>query len=86
MFVPSRSRRQGPDPRLDIKIGLFSVGAILALVGMLTDNRWVLVAATIILLAGFLLQFRGRRTRADGPDGDDVRAEEDEDGSPGAGP
>lgn len=68
MFVPSRSRREGPDPHLDIKIGLFSLGAALALIGMFANNRWVLAAATVILLAGFLLQFRRHRTSPADPD------------------
>ncbi len=69
MFFPRRSRTTGPDPHLEIKIALFSVGAILALVGMYLENRWVVSAAIAVLAAGFLMRFR----RPDRDDGEEPR-------------
>lgn len=53
-------RTTGDDPRLPVKIALFTVGAVLAVVGMLLENDWVIAAAAAILLAGIALRFVGR--------------------------
>ncbi|MGK7310870.1 MAG: hypothetical protein ACN0LA_01400 [Candidatus Longimicrobiales bacterium M2_2A_002] len=45
------------DRWLEAKMWLFSIGALTALVGMLLENDWVMGAAAIFLLAGFLLRF-----------------------------
>ncbi len=58
MFLPRRSRREGPDPHLEGKIVLFTVGAGLALLGMYLENRWVVGAAIGLLAVGLLLRFR----------------------------
>ena len=51
-------RGVGEDDRwLETKLWLFSIGALLALVGMFLENEWVIGAAAIVLLAGFLLRF-----------------------------
>ncbi|HUE77178.1 MAG TPA: hypothetical protein VMM83_04485 [Longimicrobiales bacterium] len=47
------------DPRLPAKIALFTVGALLAIVGMILENDWVIVGAAVILLAGMALRFSG---------------------------
>lgn len=67
MFRPSRSRRGGPDAYLELKIALFSLGALVALTGIFLENRWVVGAAMLILAAGFTLRFR--RSKTGGPDG-----------------
>lgn len=53
-------RTTGDDPRLGAKIALFTVGAVLAVVGMLLENDWVIAVAAAILLAGIALRFVGR--------------------------
>ena len=58
MFLPRRSQREGPDPHLEVKIVLFTVGAGLAVLGMHLQNRWVVGAAIAVLAVGFLLRFR----------------------------
>ena len=66
------------DRWLEAKMWLFSIGALTALVGMFLKNDWVMGAAAIFLLAGFLLRFAagsGDEDSADGeapqPDADD---------------
>ncbi|MFW6080041.1 MAG: hypothetical protein ACODAE_10495 [Gemmatimonadota bacterium] len=60
-FRPSRERR-GPDPHLDVKIIVFVVGAVLAVVGIGTEIDWLISIAIAILAAGVLLRFlRPRR-------------------------
>jgi len=54
-FRVSRERR-GPDPHLNIKIAIFSVGAALALVGMALENRWFIYSAIGVLAIGVLLR------------------------------
>ena len=45
------------DPWLRPKLWLFSIGAILALLGMGLENDWLIGAAALVLLAGLLLRF-----------------------------
>ena len=59
------------DGWLQLKLWLFSIGALLALVGMFLENDWVVGAAGVVLLAGFLLRF------APGPDADGRASEEE---------
>lgn len=54
------------DPRLPAKIALFTVGALLAIVGMILENDWVIAGAAVLLLAGIALRFSGR---GDGEEG-----------------
>ncbi|MFP4623344.1 MAG: hypothetical protein ACOC3J_01965 [Gemmatimonadota bacterium] len=57
----------GPDPWLDIKLWIFSIGAILALLGMGFREEWLIGAAAVVLLAGLALRFV---RRGDGENGD----------------
>jgi membrane protein implicated in regulation of membrane protease activity len=50
------------DPWLQPKLWLFSVGAILALVGMATEAAWVIGLAGLVLAIGVLLRFVPRRS------------------------
>lgn len=45
------------DRWLQAKMWLFSIGALLALVGMFLENSWVIGVAGLVLVAGFLLRF-----------------------------
>ena len=67
------------DRWLEAKMWLFSIGALTALIGMLLENDWVMGAAAIFLLAGFLLRFVAGSDDADSaggeaphPDADDA--------------
>jgi hypothetical protein len=55
LFRADRSLRA--DPFLEWKVRLFSVGAVVALVGIYLDDRWVTGAALVLLGAGVLLRF-----------------------------
>ena len=50
----------GEDAWLQAKIWLFSIGAMVALLGMGLENDWLIGAAGIILLIGFVLRFFDR--------------------------
>ena len=52
---------------LQAKMWLFSVGALLALIGMSLKNDWVIGAAGVVLLAGFMLRFLPDRDAEDEP-------------------
>jgi hypothetical protein len=59
-----RSRRAGR--YLEWKVRLFTLGAVLAVVGMATDQTWMTWAATAVLVTGMLLRFLpGGRERED---------------------
>ena len=60
------------DRWLGLKIAFFSVGALLAVVGMSFRNDWIVAAAAFVLFAGFLLRF------APGRDGEQVTEDRDE--------
>lgn len=65
LFRASRERR-GPDPHLDLKIAIFSIGAILAMIGMALDNQWFIYAAIGVLAVGVILRLVAlRRERED---------------------
>lgn len=51
------------DPWLQAKLWLFSIGALLALLGMFLENDWLIGAAGVVLLAGLLLRFVKRPER-----------------------
>lgn len=68
------------DPWLRAKLWIFSIGALVALAGMLLENDWVIGVAGIILAAGIVLRFVKRpdgegdgRGATDGAERDDVR-------------
>lgn len=52
---------------LDWRIRLFGAGAVLAVVGMYYDSRWVIWLAITVLGAGFFLRFLplGRKDEGD---------------------
>ena len=50
-----RSRRAGR--YLEWKVRLFTLGAVLAVVGMATDQTWMTWAAIVVLVAGMVLRF-----------------------------
>lgn len=54
-------RRTGRADRwTSARVALFTVGALLALAGMLLENDWVIAAAALVLVAGIALRFVGR--------------------------
>ena len=50
---------------------LFGAGAILGLVGIWGDQRWLVNAAIVVLAAGVLLRFLGREEDTVSDDEDD---------------
>ena len=62
------------DPWLDVKLWLFSIGALLALLGMLLENDVLIGAAGVVLAMGVVLRFV-RRPTAGGEGVDDDREE-----------
>ena len=53
--------RRNPSLRhLEWRIRLFGAGAILAVVGMATGQRWMVNVAIAVLLVGLILRFAGR--------------------------
>ena len=67
IFRPSRDKR-GPDVFLAAKVGIFVLGAVVALIGIATDTSWVITLAIAILLVGFALRFaKPRDTDNDEP-------------------
>jgi hypothetical protein len=54
------------DPWVTEKIWVFTVGALVAMVGMLLDNNWLMGAAALLLLAGVVLRFVPRGRDGDG--------------------
>lgn len=48
---------RGPDPWLKWKVRLFQVGAVLAVIGMVAEENWVVAAGTVVLAVGFSLRF-----------------------------
>lgn len=55
MFGLDRSRRAGR--YLEWKVRIFTVGAVLAVVGMYREEEWMTGAAIVVLLTGFVLRF-----------------------------
>jgi len=72
MFRASRAP-QGPDPYLDIRIGLFVIGAILGVTGMVTGVPVIISFGILALAIGMLLRFlsRARSPAEPPPDADD---------------
>jgi hypothetical protein len=68
-----RERRGEAYPWLQWKVRLFAIGAGLAIGGIILDWRWLIVAAIVVLAAGFTLRFLpgGRGVVRDAPDGDE---------------
>lgn len=54
MFV---DRRRRDDPFLEWKVRLFSVAAVLVLIGLYLDNRWLTGLAIALLAVAMLLRF-----------------------------
>lgn len=67
-------RRKRSTAHLDVRVVLFSLGAVLALVGMAWSRRWLVWIAVGILILGYAARFLDR-----GGDGDaDATGGEDE--------
>jgi hypothetical protein len=60
IFRPDRDRT-GSDPALDHKMLVFVLGAVVALIGMSSGNRWIVYLAIGILVVGLVLRIAGRR-------------------------
>jgi hypothetical protein len=67
MFRISRERREGPDPFLDLKIGLFLIGAILGAIGMARSNQTLITIAIVVVAIGILLRFVRKKNESDVP-------------------
>ena len=72
MVFLDRARRAGP--YLEWKVRLFAVAAVLGLVGIYLNERWLTGTAIVLLFAGLLLRFlpTGRVGADEEPDGEDV--------------
>ncbi|HEX7091489.1 MAG TPA: hypothetical protein VF192_15220 [Longimicrobiales bacterium] len=57
LFRPDRTRREQPDRLLKLKMMIFALGAAVALAGIASERRELLLAAIIILAVGVLLRF-----------------------------
>lgn len=73
-FFADRSKRS--DRLLEWKVRIFSVGAVLTVIGIYLEERWVTGTAVVVLAGGMLLKFGpgGGRTAEDSeadPDADD---------------
>ena len=72
LFIARRG--PGEDRYLEWKSGLFSVAAVVAMVGIYLDERWMTGTALALLVAGMLLRFLpgggggGRATYVDDED------------------
>jgi general stress protein CsbA len=62
MFRPDREPR-GEDPFLLVKLAIFVVAAIIAVIGIGAENEWVVFVAIVILAVGFVLGLIGKRAR-----------------------
>lgn len=62
-------RTGGHDPHLEWKVRIFSVAAVVALVGMFFDERWMTGLAIVLLAGAMGLRFLG---------GGEEEAEEDD--------
>ena len=68
MFI-DRSRDR-PVRHLEWRVRIFGAGAILALVGMWAQWRWLITVALAVLLLGFLLRFLPPRDGGTGENGE----------------
>lgn len=64
------------DPWLDVKLWLFSIGALLALLGMLLERDVLIGAAGVVLATGVVLRFV-RRPTTEGGEGPEEDHEEE---------
>jgi cadmium resistance protein CadD (predicted permease) len=86
VFGLDRSRQSGRS--LEWKVGIFTVGATLALAGMYLDERWMTGLAIAVLLVGIAFRLVAERSPLmvdeddEGEDeaGEDERSEADSDG------
>lgn len=69
MFGLDRSRTAGR--YLEWKVRIFTVGAVLAMVGMYLEEPWMTGLAIVVLLGGFVLRFLPGMDVDDGFDGDE---------------
>lgn len=85
MFV---DRRRRDDPFLEWKVRLFSVAAVLVLIGLYLDNRWLTGLAIVLLAVAMLLRFlpggSAHGMRPEDEDGAGAGAGEDDDGADAA--
>jgi hypothetical protein len=65
MFV---SRRPGSAGHLEWRIRIFGVGAIVGMVGIWSDQGWLVNVAIAVLLIGFAMRFLRRAEAAEDPD------------------
>ena len=63
MFI--RRDRRGPDRWIELKAVLFTVGAVLAIVGMASGRAWLVWLAFAPLAIAFALRFAARRQDGD---------------------
>ncbi len=77
-----RSRRAREYPWLEWKVRLFTVGASLAVGGMLLRIDWLITVAILVLVAGFVLRFVQGGTGVD-PEEEDGPGDEDPTSLPG---
>ena len=68
MFIDSS--RDRPVRHLEWRVRIFGASAILALVGMWAQWRWLINVAIAVLLLGFLLRFLPARDRGAGENGE----------------
>ena len=54
-FFADRSKRS--DRLLEWKVRIFSIGAVLTVVGIYLEERWVTGTAIVVLAGGMLLRF-----------------------------
>jgi uncharacterized membrane protein YedE/YeeE len=59
IFRPSRESR-GPDPYLELKIVLFTLGAALGIVGIISGRELLVGIGILVLAIGVLLRFLQR--------------------------
>lgn len=87
MFRLDRSQEAGD--YLVWKVRIFTVGAVLAMVGMYREESWMTGAAILVLLLGFVLRFlpgMSNPGRGDGREGSDDAMESSDGGTPGGTP
>jgi hypothetical protein len=60
LFRPDRNR-SGSDPALDRRMLVFVLGAVVAMIGMASGNRWIVYLAIAILAVGVVLRVAGHR-------------------------
>ena len=76
----SRSRRSSHF--LEWRVGIFTVGAALALGGIYLETRWMTGTAIVVLLGGVLLRFAAGAGDGSPRGGEDQEGEGEEDAGP----